>query len=118
MKHVVVVDPDSSSLHASSGTKSTRDVLREDCGGETVPVQQSNQRLGLLRKRWSSSDVHGVVGLLDYVVLVLELADYDDGTEDLLLCNLGVARNTVRRAATATSVDSSSEEVAPMERTR
>ena len=60
-------------LHASSGAKGSRDVLRENGGGETV---------------------HRVVGFGDYIILILELEYDNDRTEDLLLCDLSVGRNT------------------------
>jgi len=72
VEHVVVVDPDGTGLNASGGAESPSDVLRKDGCGETV---------------------HGVVCLRDDVVLILELADDDDRTEDLLLRDLGVGRN-------------------------
>jgi len=60
-------------LHASSGAKGSRDVLRENGGGETV---------------------HRVVRFGYYIILILELEDDNDRTEDLLLCDLSVGRNT------------------------
>jgi len=60
-------------LHASRGAEGSRDVLRENGGGETV---------------------HRVVRFGYYIILILELEDDNDRTEDLLLCDLSVGRNT------------------------
>lgn len=47
-------------------------------------------------ERRNVNNSHSVVCLLDDVVLVLELDDDDDRTEDLLLGDLRVARYTAR----------------------
>ena len=67
IQRVAAVDPGSSGLEFVGSLQGTIDVLREDGCGQTV---------------------HSVVRLVDDILLVLELDDDTDGSEDLLLDNL------------------------------
>ena len=72
VQHVSRVDPNSTGLEFVCSLDRPVDVLRED---------------------GSSKTVDGVVGLTEDILIILELDDNTDGTEDLFLDNLHVGTN-------------------------